>query len=291
MLKQLLHTPHPFIFEKSSVIIASLLTFLVMFFLAPFDIHKLSLLHRIGQGLLSALIVAICIILVVFALKRFFPKWSKEETWNIGKEIGLFLIVVASISFIHFLFYWGIKMEENVLQLFQTTVFRTLIISIFPIIGIVLFEQFNHRNKQLKRAIELNKILRTEYAAKKKVEPVSSINEDQLIWFKNEVDKPICQLNPQSIQFIKSDGNYYEIYYRSENDAIKKCLIRNKLSAVEKELDGFSFVRVHRSYVVNTNQIDRVVGNARDLQLHMKISEEVVPVSRSKASEFLQARK
>lgn len=169
MLKKLVHTPHPFIFEKSSVIIASVLTFLIMFFLAPFGLNKLPLYERIGQGVLSAIIVTVCIVLVVFALKRFFPKWTKEETWNIGKEIALFLIVVGAISCTHFLFYWLIKMEENIFQLFQTTVFRTLIISIFPIIGIVLFEQFNHRSKQLKRAIELNKILRTEYVAKKRL--------------------------------------------------------------------------------------------------------------------------
>ena len=74
MLKQLLHTPHPFIFEKSSVIIASVLTFLIMFFLTPFGLNKLPLNERIGQGVLSAIIVAVCIVLVVFTLKRFFPK-------------------------------------------------------------------------------------------------------------------------------------------------------------------------------------------------------------------------
>lgn len=107
------------------------------------------------------------------------------------------------------------------------------------------------------------------------------------IWFSNENEKPVCQLYLSNIQFIKAEGNYIEVFFLNEQKILKKNLIRNKLSYATSILPPQDFWRVHRSFIVQLNHVEKVIGNARNLELIMKTSQITVPVSRSKANDLL----
>lgn len=280
--------PHPFIFNFASVVVPSLLTLVVIFLLAPFSYASQSLGSRFIQALISAGIVATCIWCSVATLKRFLPRWAKPESWTIGKEIGLFLLVVLFIALTHFALFLLQQTEASPFVLFQQVVLRTVAISFFPIIGLVAFEQYSHRTKQLKRALALNKAIRNLHVRKESNEYEAEQSSLDKVWFFGENGKPVCQLPAHSIQFIQASGNYIEVFYLAELTTLKKQLIRNTLSAIEKTLDQPHFWRVHRSYLVNLHQVETVSGNARDLELVMKQSGEHVPVSRTKASQLMQ---
>lgn len=278
--------PHPFIFNSTSFAVPGMLTFIVIFILAPFHFSELAFANRFTQALLSTTIVCISILIVVFGIKIIFPFWSKEESWNIGKEFMLFSLIVVFIAIAHFELLSFQSEKGGSLALFQQVVLRTLAISFFPILGLVLFEQHNHRTQQLKKALYLNRKIRAYQQ-----ETLNAINNSQfdqeMLWFLGENGKPVCQLNPRNIQFVKSEGNYYELYYLNEHLKFKKQLVRNKLSEVERILPHSFFKRTHRSFIVNLEHVENVNGNARELTLVMKLTNKTIPVSRSKASTIL----
>lgn len=279
MSLRILNTPHPFIFNLGSILLPGLLAFVVIFFLAPFNFDDMSARSRLWQALGSSLIVSGSILGVVYSLKYIVPEWMRPSRWTLGKEILLFIVVLFVIALIHFFTFVGIHDLEASLLLFQKMVVRTLMISIFPIVGLVLFEQYNHRTQQLKRVMRLNKEIRN-FRNERNPIPVS---EAQKVWFAHENGKAACQLDLHSIQYLKSEGNYLDIFYLTESRSPGKKLVRNSLRSAEELLPDTNFWRVHRSYLVNLQHVESVSGNARDLVLEMKISGTKIPVSRAKA--------
>ncbi|WP_400072144.1 LytR/AlgR family response regulator transcription factor [Zobellia russellii] len=87
-------------------------------------------------------------------------------------------------------------------------------------------------------------------------------------------------LNVADILYCKADDNYTEIYLEN-----KKILVSKTLKYFEDALAGFSFARIHKSYLVNVNEVVKyrkgkggsvVVSNGKELL-----------VSASKKKEFL----
>jgi hypothetical protein len=278
------HAPHPFIFNKSSVILPGLLAFLVIFLLAPFGFAEMSLQDRLLQGVISALIASGSVLGVVLGLQYFAAEWTKPAHWTVGKEVLLFIAVVFVIAVLHFGLILPYTSGTSPVRLFQQVVVRTIAISVFPILGLVLYEQYHHRTKQVKRVLELNKAIRAFHNQKVKEAQMNT----NTVWFAHENGKPACQLKADAIQYIRSEGNYFEVYHLNEDSQLKKQLVRNTLRAAEDLLDGAQFWRVHRSYLVNLRQVETVSGNARDLELEMKNTGLRIPVSRSKANLLTQ---
>lgn len=79
----------------------------------------------------------------------------------------------------------------------------------------------------------------------------------------------IEEINPNSILFIKSDGVYVELHTQ------KGMLVQRKLlKEIEEELPD-TFVRVHRSYLVNKLYVQSKTSS------HVVVHGEQIPVSRS----------
>ena len=88
-------------------------------------------------------------------------------------------------------------------------------------------------------------------------------------------------LKAQEIIYCKADDNYTEIYL---ND--RKIVVSKTLKYFETALEPFSFARIHKSYLVNVNEVNRyrkgkggsvVLSNGKELS-----------VSASKKAELLQ---
>ena len=74
-------------------------------------------------------------------------------------------------------------------------------------------------------------------------------------------------LNYSSIQYIKSESNYC-VFYKEDG----KVMTLAKLKDLEVKLPE-NFLRCHRSYIINTDYIDRI--NLEEI----KIKEEIIPIS------------
>ena len=266
--------PHPFIYNRASILLPGILTFLLIAIIAPFEFQRLDLEPRLFFALILGGVCSLSIILTVNILRKTFPSYMDQERWTTGKEIVLFLVVISVMCISVFLILFGFDLTSSPpFELFKSVVFNTLSIAIFPIIILVLYEQYNHQKKQLVRAKEMNALL--SQASEKSVE---------LIQLMGENGKLELQLVPEELIFLKSEGNYVEVYYGIGQP--EKKLIRNRLKSLGKQLPNGWFIQCHKSYVVNKHSIVSVKGNARNFELQLRGVPDMIPVSRSKSEEL-----
>ncbi|WP_149304015.1 LytR/AlgR family response regulator transcription factor [Pareuzebyella sediminis] len=80
------------------------------------------------------------------------------------------------------------------------------------------------------------------------------------------------------IEYIQSDADYTELF-----ESGKKHLSQEPLRFWEEYLDSKKFIRIHRSYIVNTSKIDKVVGN----QVYLG-NQTILPIGRAYKEAFME---
>ncbi|PTX60402.1 LytTR family transcriptional regulator [Kordia periserrulae] len=285
-----LKKPHPFIFNAYSVAIPGVASFLIILLLAPLDFKGMEITQRSIYALCIGGFVSIIIFSTVKLLQKLFPTVTQEDRWTIGKEISLFLLVVLLITlgiFLGIFILYGT--HESAWQLFVKTAFISICISFFPIVILVLFEQYLQQKKQFKYAQQLTQSLKAENQ-KLQTEKQHETTSDQQLQLKAENGKVELQLFASELICLQSDGNYVEVFYEIDKTVHKK-LLRNRLKSLEEFLPKTTFFRCHNRFIINGNYIVHVTGNARNLELTLRGMDATIPVSRSKAtqiSEFIQ---
>jgi DNA-binding LytR/AlgR family response regulator len=84
----------------------------------------------------------------------------------------------------------------------------------------------------------------------------------------DENGKIVVQMSVQNILYFKSEDNYILLYYKGEKD-VKKELIRNTLKKLETELDLPNFIRIHRSYMINAQNVVTVLRTSQGYRVKM----------------------
>lgn len=89
-------------------------------------------------------------------------------------------------------------------------------------------------------------------------------------------------IKPEQIVYIKADNSYSEVYL--ENG--KKIIVSRSIKNFEEGLkEDFSFFRIHRTYLINVNFVEKYdKANGGWITLSNQLE---LPVSSEKASEFL----
>jgi hypothetical protein len=231
-----------------------------------------------------AVIVGTTVYICVAVVKYFFRK-TIEENWTVTYEVLLFLLVLTVIALALFVLFSNLNPEAGRFELFNLVVVRTLVLGFFPILILVLYEQSHHQKIKRRQAESLNQELlkrQKELPVKKSFTALPS-----KIVLKAENRKVALQIGPPDLFFFKSEGNYVEVFYH-QNRKIKKELIRNSLKAITEQLPVADFFRCHKRFVVNLQHIQKVDGNARNLELILENIEEKIPVSRNKSETLLQ---
>jgi len=80
----------------------------------------------------------------------------QEENRTIGKEITLVFGVITCILTAFFILFYLQNPEVNPLLLFKEIFVRTSFISIFPVLTLVLYEQYYHQKMKSQEAQSLN---------------------------------------------------------------------------------------------------------------------------------------
>jgi len=84
-----------------------------------------------------------------------------------------------------------------------------------------------------------------------------------------------------NILYIEAADNYMDVYYLEENKVSHK-LLRSTIKQIEEQLKSYpSFVRCHRAYIVNIDQITNIEGNAQGYKLKLQNTPKEIPVSRT----------
>ena len=95
----------------------------------------------------------------------------------------------------------------------------------------------------------------------------------------DENGKVVVNMPLRNILYFKSEDNYIFLYYKYENE-LKKELIRTNLKKLEQELGQPNFVRIHRSYMINSQNLVSAVKTSKGYQVKMDAeSQHHLPVS------------
>ena len=82
-------------------------------------------------------------------------------------------------------------------------------------------------------------------------------------------------LASEEIMYLESESNYTTVFLKDG----RKIVISKTLKNVEEQLKEYSFLRVHSTYIVNLNEIEKYIrGDGGQLILKNKTS---IPVSRT----------
>lgn len=283
-IQRILKSPHPFIFNYYSIVLPSFITFLILVIFKPFEFDKILTNQLIIWSAFFALFVGLIIFFCVSIVKKYFRK-TIEENWTVKSEIFLVLFVLVVISLVIYLLFLYFNPQANKFELFSLVVLRTLAISFFPILILVLYEQNHHQKIKRQQAERLNqKLLGMQNSLPQKKSDATLFSK---IVLEAENKKIALQVDPLGLFFAKSEGNYVEVFYY-QNQKVQKQLIRNSLKAIEEQLSDSDFFRCHNRFLINLRHIQKVEGNARNFEIVLENIEEKIPVSRSKSEMLLQ---
>lgn len=283
-LQNVLNKPHPFIFNAYSVLIPSIVTFMVLLILRPFEFSTFTNKELICWSAVFAILVGATILITVLLFKKVLQN-TIEEIWTVKREILLILFVLAIICLGVFTFFLNLNTEANWLDLFSLVVVRTFAISFFPVLVLVLYEQNHYQKIQRRQAEQLNQeLLKKQHSV---AQEINKVNHPAKVVLVAENEKIALQIDPMDLLFVKSERNYVEVFYR-QNKKIHKELIRNSLKAIEEQLSVSVFFRCHNRFLINLHHIQKVEGNARNFELALANIEEKIPVSRGKSETLLQ---
>lgn len=93
-------------------------------------------------------------------------------------------------------------------------------------------------------------------------------------------DKTIYKTNIQDILFLKAEVDYVNVVTQE-----KEVLVLDSLQNWSEKLSQFNFKRIHRSYIINLDRIEKVSGN------QVFVIGNTLPIGRTYKQEFLGALK
>jgi hypothetical protein len=101
--------------------------------------------------------------------------------------------------------------------------------------------------------------------------------EDDILCIKEDNGSIGFSFNLKQLLYIQSQDNYIEIHYLKDGD-YSKHLMRGTLKKILKD---FAFLlKVHRSFVVNPNKVECLVGNSNKAAISFKDVAILIPVSK-----------
>lgn len=105
---------------------------------------------------------------------------------------------------------------------------------------------------------------------------IEIVSSPEVIFIKSGYEH--IKIDVADIRFIQSDADYTEIF-TSE----KKYLSPEPLRHWEEYLDPKKFVRIHKSYILNTSKIKKIIGN------QVRLDENTdLPIGRAYKEQFMK---
>jgi DNA-binding LytR/AlgR family response regulator len=92
-----------------------------------------------------------------------------------------------------------------------------------------------------------------------------------------KADRKLYAVDPLEILYMEGQGDYVKVCFRE-----RKLVVHGTLRQLEESMPGESFMRIHKSYIVNLKEISFIEGN------QVRIGEQVVPVSPAQREELLR---
>lgn len=256
------------------------IVFIFLFILKPKGIDKIAInpyLFRLGYAVNTSFVL----LLYFFVVTKLFPDYYNNEVWTIKKQLINIVGVMIVCSIVHWIYSLSVLSKSHFIQYvsFLEIVFYTMMFGTIPSAIYIYFDEKFSNKKQIENTpppiIESKKIvINVNNEPPKKVTIYASNKKDSITF------------NIDSLLYITSENNYACFFLNDKEDNIKERILRLPLRLVEAELTVFSHIlRCHKSYIVNTNYVNKIVGNTKGYSL--EIEKKLIPCSRKFKKEDL----
>lgn len=188
------------------------------------------------------------------------------------------LIALAICLYRHFVLSGSV--EGNMLS--WGNYLETLIIIAFCSFAIGLYWRFRFRSKYLEAELEEMQQIN---------ERLECMNAPMSDWITlNGTTSETVRLQASNILYIESVGNYVKVCYLDDGSMPTIQTLRATSKYMEEALKEYSMiVRCHRAFLVNLQQVEKIVSQSGILQLKMKHTGDILPVSRSNTAQIKAA--
>lgn len=275
----ILHKPYPFYHSKLLFTVIILLTisvasFTFSYIFEPFEVNRSE--HRMDYFWICVIHATVPFVLglVYFSVLNLFQK--NEQNWTLGKEalhLSIFLFLVGLSSyFVRVLIYTtadNMSFRYLLEELKNTFLIGLLLIAILlPLIH----DRLLRKNESAAKTIHISEGLLAREASK--------------ITIQSALVSENFELDITSFVYAKVDGNYSDIFTFAKA-SLEKKMVRTSLKELEFQLSPYpNIIRTHRAYLVNTDYIQTVEGNAQGYVLQLSNVDDKIPVSRAKIADF-----
>ena len=228
-------------------------------------------------------------------------KWGKNYYWEfvlIGFSVLIFTqfllrTIFGPIRFkIYSLLPWGL-MEMGIMAIifeiaysppmrslqeliseFLLTFWQIGLVVVVPYTLFLWYAQIKQKLSFFKEEIQYN------------IKNTSTEGNSELLILHGENNKVVLAIKYNQLLYIKSAGNYLELFYFT-GEKISKELIRMSFKELDEIISDPKVIRVHRSYMINTVYINSAKKTKKGYALNIQyIPEEKIPVSLGFKTEF-----
>lgn len=260
-------------FQISVSFIIGFIVFLILYTLKPFGLDEVDnniVYYFGGYGIISTIVI----LLFFFIVDPLFPNFFSDANWTVKREIITLSSIILVIGFMGWVYhknvaYGNINHDRFTFLYFLKYAFS---IGVFPLIIYVYLSEMFLRNNRKNTSKKVKKFI-------KKYNFKLTNKYTKKVTFSGANNKLVIALN--DIVYVKSDGNYVIFYIKDKDVHMVEKILRLQLLYVEKKLSNYShIIRCHKSYIVNSNYVNDISGNARAHYLHLSIASNKIPVSR-----------
>ncbi|SHI72905.1 two component transcriptional regulator, LytTR family [Mesonia phycicola] len=127
-------------------------------------------------------------------------------------------------------------------------------------------------DKSVNKVLSINKSTQPSLSSKNE-----EINQENEKFLYVNIDRRLIKIDIPTIYLIEAKGDYILIKTTSKN-----YTVHSTLKKIEEKLPNDLFLKIHRSYIINTKQIIDIEDNS------VLIEKDVIPVSRSNRPELMK---
>ena len=247
-LLTLLRSPYPSLVKRwKSVIIPSLIVFLILFVLQPFGISMMGgykFWVVLGYGVVSSLALSIS----TYLFPALFPRYHSEKNWTLGRELlgtlgACLLIAIGNCFYTAWVFGSFILSWKG----FLISLAWVAVLAPFPIIFFLMWNRNLQLVRNLKEATEINYALAKRENTQK--EKIRTRNEEQIeegraaeevaeeetpmqLVFSGGT-KEMLEVDAHTLFYVEAEGNYIRVAYSSA-DKMQQKLVRATMKQAEE---------------------------------------------------------
>ena len=209
-------------------------------------------------------VVALVFLLTQFPLRKLF----KKQQFKVKTYILWLFIEISLISLVY-IFLYGNPIG-NFINDFLFSLKYTLLGICIPYSFALLIIYYKNQKAEIAH-------LQTR---------ISQPAEKKLIAFRDENGKIKFSVLAKDLLLLESTDNYVSVFYVL-NNKVQRQLLRNTLKNLEELLKENFILRCHRSFMVNSENIEFVQKNGKKLNLKVRLMDKTIPVSQKYSSLFL----